>query len=203
VQKTHETEYVDYVNARLPWLRRTAYVMCQDWHAADEVTQRTITRVYDQWSRVRAADNIDGYVRTILVRVFLAERRSRWHRVRLGHDPSTSAEPVLPEHDHAGALDLNSAIANLPARQRATLVLRFYCDLTIEETAAALGVNVGTVKSQTAKAIGSLRRTLGAAGEPTVRGGAAGEPTVRGGAAGEPTVRGGADARIIDHGVQR
>jgi RNA polymerase sigma-70 factor (sigma-E family) len=161
VQKIHETEYVDYVTARLPWLRRVAYVLCQDWHTADDVTQQTITRVYEQWGRVRAADNMDGYVHTLLVRVFLTERRSRWHRVRLGPDPTEFHQREAPtETDHATALDLSGAVANLPARQRATLVLRFYCDLSIDDTAAALGVSSGTVKSQTAKGIEALRRAL-------------------------------------------
>jgi DNA-directed RNA polymerase specialized sigma24 family protein len=96
VQKIHETEYVDYVTARLPWLRRVAYVLCQDWHTADDVTQQTITRVYEQWGRVRAADNMDGYVHTLLVRVFLTERRSRWHRVRLGPDPTEFHQREAP-----------------------------------------------------------------------------------------------------------
>ncbi len=98
-------------------------------------------------------------MRAIVVREFLRERRSGWaRRVTLSDQvpdgPSAS-------HDTDAALDLQAAIAVLPARQRATLVLRFYCDLNVDQSAQVLGCTPGTVKSQTAKAIATLRRTLG------------------------------------------
>jgi len=160
VDRAHEAEYVDYVTAKVSWLRRTAFLLCQDWYAADDITQVAITRLYVNWSRARAAGNLDAYVRTILVRVFLAERRSRWSRITLGlfdHD-----QPDEPAHPAEGTeVDVRAAIAALSAGQRATVVLRFLCDLSVEQTAATLGVTTGAVKSQTARALEALRRSLG------------------------------------------
>jgi RNA polymerase sigma-70 factor (sigma-E family) len=160
VQDTSEREYVEYVTAKLAWLRKVAYLLCQDWHRADDLAQVTITRLYVHWRRVRAVDNIDAYVRTILVRAFLSERRSRWHRVALGGAP---ADRAAPEEDTATRLAVRRALATVPARQRATLVLRFYCDLPVDEVAASLGCSPGTVKSQTAKGLAALRTALGGA----------------------------------------
>ena len=93
---------------------------------------------------------------------FLHERRSAWSRlVSLTDAPETAAR----QGDHDSSLDLQSAVVALPPRQRAVLVLRFYCDLNIYQTAAALGCTPGTVKSQTAKALDSLRRAMGSAAD--------------------------------------
>jgi RNA polymerase sigma-70 factor (sigma-E family) len=161
VQAMHEQEYIEYVGAKIVWLRRIAYLLCQDWHRADDIAQATITALYVHWRRARAADHIDAYVRTMLVRTFLTEQRSAWsRRVRLvdvvPELPTTSEDPDL-------SITLRAAMATLPARQRATVVLRFYCDLTVEETAVAMGCGLGTVKSQSARALGTLRVALGSA----------------------------------------
>jgi RNA polymerase sigma-70 factor (sigma-E family) len=152
-------EFTDYVQARLGWLRRIAYLLCQDWDRADDLVQAAITLVYAHWDRVRSADQIDGYVRTILVREFLAVRRSAWSRrvVLTGRVPDTAD----PAGDHDAALDVRRALLLLPPRQRATLVLRFYCDLSVDQAAQVLGCSAGTVKSQTAKGLDTLRRLLG------------------------------------------
>ena len=75
-----QVDYVEYVEGRLAWLRRLAYLLCQDWHEADDLVQATLTRLYTYWPRAARMDNIDAYVRTILVRTFLSERRSAWFR---------------------------------------------------------------------------------------------------------------------------
>jgi len=153
-----DEDFTGYVQARLAWLRRVAYLLCQDWQQADDLVQTAITSLYVHWRRARAMENIDGYARTILVRAFLSERRGGWaQRVTLaGNLPDTAGQ--APDADDA--LDVRSALAGLPPRQRATLVLRFYCDLNVDQTARALGCSAGTVKSQTAKALASLRRAL-------------------------------------------
>jgi RNA polymerase sigma-70 factor (sigma-E family) len=154
-----DAEFAEYVRARLPTLRRLAVLLCQDWHRADDLVQAAITRLYVHWPKAKAAENIDAYVRTIVVREFVRERRSSWtRRVTLsGQLPDRPSEA----HDADTTIDLQAAIATLPARQRATLVLRFYCDLNVDQSAHVLGCTSGTVKSQTAKALDSLRRTLG------------------------------------------
>jgi RNA polymerase sigma-70 factor (sigma-E family) len=162
VQDTSEREYVEYVTAKLAWLRKVAYLLCQDWHRADDLAQVAITRLYLHWRRASTADNIDGYVRTILVRAFLSERRSRWAAlVALREAP---VDRAVPEDDTATRVAVRRALATVPARQRATLVLRYYCDLPVEEVATALGCSSGTVKSQTAKGLAALRSALGEAG---------------------------------------
>jgi RNA polymerase sigma factor (sigma-70 family) len=99
----------------------------------------------------------------MLVREFLNERHTGWaRRVRLTNQPPEAASPHL---DHDVSLDLQTAVAALPPRQRAVLVLRFYCDLNVEQSAQVLGCTAGTVKSQTAKALERLRRALDRAPE--------------------------------------
>jgi RNA polymerase sigma-70 factor (sigma-E family) len=168
VTSGRDTEYTEYVAARLPSLRRLAMVLCDDWQRADDITQATLTRLYVHWGRAREARHADAYARAVLVREFLHERRSGWaRRVTLrGALPDAPAAPV----DHDAALDLRTAVAALPARQRATLVLRFYCDLSVDQCAEVLGCSPGTVKSQTARALHAVRRALGQ-DEPAVSAG--------------------------------
>jgi len=111
-----------------------------------------------QWGKASAADNIDAYVNAILVREFLHERRSGWTR-RVSVTDQLADEPILTA-DRDGLMDLQAAVAALPQGQRAVLVLRYYCDLNVDQTAAALSCSTGTVKSQTAKAIAALRTRL-------------------------------------------
>jgi DNA-directed RNA polymerase specialized sigma24 family protein len=80
VRPSREAEYTDYIRGRLPSLRRVAYLLCQDWQRADDLVQTAITRLYTHWGRARNTASIDAYARTILIRTFLAERRSAWSR---------------------------------------------------------------------------------------------------------------------------
>ncbi|WP_433296204.1 SigE family RNA polymerase sigma factor [Actinoplanes sp. CA-030573] len=154
-----DEEYVDYVAARIPALRRLAYLLVNDPHRADDLVQQTITTLYVKWRRARQADNLDAYVRTMLVRTFVDERRLAWTRVRLFRD---MPEP-LPAEEH-GVEDrqvVRSALSRVPRRQQAVLVLRFFYDLPVEEVAGMLGCSAGTVKSQTSRGLATLRRLLG------------------------------------------
>jgi RNA polymerase sigma-70 factor (sigma-E family) len=159
-----DADFAEYVAARMMSLRRLAYLLCQDWHQADDVVQSAITKLYVHWVRASAADNVDAYVRAIVVREFLHERRTAWaRRVSL---PGQMPDSWAVTADLDASLDLKTAIAGLPPRQRATLVLRFYCDLSVDQSAQVLGCSSGTVKSQTAKALDGLRRALGRAAGP-------------------------------------
>lgn len=153
-----QADYVAYVEGRLAWLRRLAYLLCQDWHSADDLVQVTVTRLFTHWPRAARMDNTDAYVRTILVRTFLDERRSPWFRRVLL--PGVQADRAAVCADPDAVLDVREALAAIPPRQRATLVLRFYCDLDVEQAAIALGCSAGTVKSQTSKGLAALRRML-------------------------------------------
>jgi RNA polymerase sigma-70 factor (sigma-E family) len=153
-----EAAFRAFAHTRRPALRRTAYLMCGDWHQADDLVQTTLTKLYVAWRRVRTTEAPDGYARRILTRTFLDERRRPWRRESpvevLDDRPSSAAAS-----DEA-AIDLRDALARLPARQRATVVLRFWADASVTETADALGCSEGTVKSQTARAINTLRSLL-------------------------------------------
>jgi RNA polymerase sigma-70 factor (sigma-E family) len=164
-----DAEFCEFAAARVAWLRRVGYLLCGDWHQADDLTQTALTRLYRHWGRVRRMDNPDGYARTTLVNAFLAERRSPWRRVLL----QAPEEREAAVSDLDAVLDVREALAALPPRQRATVVLRYYCDLTVEQTAQALDCSVGNVKSQTSRGLDALRRALTAYSTDTDTGTAA------------------------------
>jgi RNA polymerase sigma-70 factor (sigma-E family) len=154
-----DVEVTSYLSARLPALRRVALLLCEDWHRADDLVQAACVKLYVHWTRVASADNIDAYVQTMVVREYLQESRTSWaRRVRLAAQPP-DRPAVAADLDRS--LDLEAAVATLPPRQRAALVLRFYCDQNVDQTARILGCSPGTVKSQTSKALSSLRGALG------------------------------------------
>ncbi|MER7280738.1 SigE family RNA polymerase sigma factor [Dactylosporangium sp. NPDC000244] len=156
-----EQEFHEFVRVRLPGLRRAAYLLCGDWTRGDDIVQRALTDVYVRWRRVRRAENIDAYVRTVLVHRFIDERRRGWSaRVSLvDRVPERPAEDVALQGIPAG-LELRQAMARLPDRQRAVLVLRFFYDMSVEQTALAMRCAPGTVKSQTSAALATMRRLL-------------------------------------------
>ncbi|GAA2329266.1 SigE family RNA polymerase sigma factor [Dactylosporangium salmoneum] len=157
---TADSEYVEYVTARLPALHRLAFVLSGDSHRADDIVQQTITNLYVKWSRVRTVDHLDRYVRSMLVNAFLDEKRLAWARVRLFAEPPDAVAPDGGDEAEDRTL-LRTALTQVPRRQRAVLVLRFYYDLPIDEVAKVLGVSSGTVKSQTSHGLAALRRLLG------------------------------------------
>jgi RNA polymerase sigma-70 factor (sigma-E family) len=148
----------DYVAAHLDMLRRTAYLMCGDWHLADDVVSTALVRLLRHWPRVTAMEQPGAYVRKVLVRAVLDERRRPWrHRER---DLPASLDVAEFSVDPADRLAVIAELAALPPRRRAVLVLRYFCGLSVEETAAALGCSAGTVKSQSARALATLRTHL-------------------------------------------
>ena len=153
-----DAEFTEFVAMRMTALRRVAYLLCQDWHRADDLVQVAITRLYANWHRASVMDHTEAYVRTILVREYISERRSGWAR-RVSLDGGVP-ERTSPQPDRDAMLDMSAALAGLPPRQRATIVLRFYCDLTVDQVAEVLGCTAGTVKSQTAKGLSALRLAL-------------------------------------------
>jgi len=126
--------------------------------------QDALTRLFVHWRRAAAAQDFDAYVRRILVNAFLSERRRPWRR-----EQSTD---VLPEASYADPADgsgdrdaLRQALAELGPSQRAVVVLRFWDDLSVEQTADALGCSTGNVKSQSARGLAHLRAALGRSDE--------------------------------------
>ena len=153
-----DDDFVQYVSARLHRLHRAAYLMCGEAHQADDLVQSTLVSLYTQWRQARSAANLDGYVHRILARRFIDERRSAWSRVLL---PGRLPDVVEPDRDaYVDRVAIVGALRTLPAGQRAVIVLRYYSDLSVEETARALGCSTGNVKSQCSRGLATLRRAL-------------------------------------------
>lgn len=147
-------DFSEFVAARGPALQRTAFLLTGDWGRAEDLLQSVLVKTLRHWPRV-SAGSPEAYVRSALARSAVSSWRRRWN----GEVPSAA----LPEATKDGWSDIDrrqvmfDALRQLPPRQRAVIVLRFYEDLTETAVAEALGVSVGTVKSQTAKALQRLR----------------------------------------------
>ena len=158
MKRAEELAYRDYVTARMEVMRRTAYLLCRDWHTSDDLVAITLGKLYRHWHRVSDAEHLDAYVRRILVRTWLDERGRPWRREEPADEvPDLSVSQPVQVVERAGLLDL---LETLPPRRRAAVVLRFYCDLSVEETAEVLGCSTGTVKSQTARGLEALRARI-------------------------------------------
>jgi RNA polymerase sigma-70 factor (sigma-E family) len=145
-----------YVRARTAALSRIAYLLTADQHLAEDLVQQTFLRVVPRWARVVAAGDPDAYVR----RVLYHQHISQWRRTGRRRDlPVDRAESPAPDHsdDVAAAVSVQRALARLAPRQRAVLVLRYFEDLSEADTAAVLGIRVGTVKSQAREGLARLR----------------------------------------------
>ncbi|MFL6077875.1 MAG: sigma-70 family RNA polymerase sigma factor [Mycobacteriales bacterium] len=149
----------EYLGGRLATLRRSAYRLCGDWHEAEDLVQVVAVKLYRHWRRASAVDNLDGYVYRMLVRTWLDERRRPWRRARSVPDVPEELAPVEAGEPET-RLVLARALAALPARQRAALVLRFWEDLGVAETAAAIGCSPASVKRYTALGTAALRELL-------------------------------------------
>lgn len=153
-------DFESYVAVRRPHLRRTAYLLTGDWDRAEDVVQDTLTRLFVHWRRAQRADDLDAYVRRMLVNAFLSEKRRPWRRERSTDElPETAyADPTDGSDDRD---ELRRALADLGPSQRAVIVLRYWDDLSVEQTADALGCSTGNVKSQSARGLVHLRAALG------------------------------------------
>jgi RNA polymerase sigma-70 factor (sigma-E family) len=156
VKRSEEDAYREYVQARMESMRRTAYLLCRNWHTADDLVSITMAKLYRHWSRIGDAVSLDAYARKALLRTWLDERRRPWFR----RERVTDELPDLPtsaEFAVVGRAQLLDLLDELPPRRRAAVVLRLYLDLSVEETAEILGCSTGTVKSQTARGLDTLR----------------------------------------------
>jgi RNA polymerase sigma-70 factor (sigma-E family) len=150
--------YEEFVAARSSRLLRVAYLLTRDWSLAEDLLQTALMKAWFAWSRLDGEP--EAYVRKIIATTFTSWRRRRWTG-----EVSHAEMPERAVCDRMDAVDdrfgLWPALGRLPKRQRAVLVLRFFSDLTEAQTADALGVSVGTVKSQTSKALAKLRADAG------------------------------------------
>jgi len=158
-----EAEFRQFVAARSAALLRTAYLLVGDWAHAEDLLQASLTKTYLAWRRLGEIESVEPYARRVLVTTATSWWRRRWHGERsTAVIPDRAAPDRFDERIERQALWRH--VRALPARQRAVLVLRFYEDLTEAETARVLSVAVGTVKSQCARALASLRSQLAEGG---------------------------------------
>jgi len=149
--------FMEFVRARSLSLRRTAYLLCGDWSSGDDLVQEALAKVYVAWPRIAATEAALSYTRTTMLRTYLNEKR-KWRReVNLAEVP----EHPTDDQDTALTVTLSALLRELPTKQRAVLVLRFYQDLSVPQIADELGIPEGTVKSQLSRGLATMRVRLG------------------------------------------
>lgn len=152
-----ERAFRGFASARLPALLRFAHLLTGDPTAAEDLVQSALARTALSWSRVRRQDDPEGYVRRTMLNLQSNVRRGRLWRESPTADLPDVREPLSPEDEYDDRDRMWQALATLPPRQRAVLVLRYYSELSEAEIAETLGCSRGTVKSQAAKALAKLR----------------------------------------------
>ncbi|MGC4853975.1 SigE family RNA polymerase sigma factor [Micromonospora sp. DT4] len=155
-----EEEFREFVAARSAALLRTAYLLAGDWATAEDLLQTALTNTYLAWKRLGGIEAVEPYARRVMVNTSTSWWRRRWH----GERPTE----VLPERPGVDEIErqldrdvLWRHLKELPSRQRAVLVLRYYEDMSEAQTAALLDISPGTVKSQASRALATLRRRMG------------------------------------------
>jgi len=157
-QVTSAEEFVEFVEAVYPQLRRTAFLLCGDWHTAEDLAQTALEKVFVSWHRIRQQDAVHAYTHRTLVNSYLAHKRlKRSGELLTGWLPERATEAPATE-TRIMALD---ALATLPPRTRAVAVLRYWADLSVEQVADVLGCSPGNVKRLSANAMDRLRTVLG------------------------------------------
>ena len=165
MRRSDEDEFREFARGHAVPLRRSAYLLCGDWHLADDLVQTTLIKLHGAWPRVLRRHAPVSYARRILLRTWLDEQRRPWRRAerRDGALPEVADRAAGPaaRHELAGLREeLSGLLAALPPRQRAVLVLRYFESLSVAETAAALGCSEGTVKTQAARGLAVMRARL-------------------------------------------
>lgn len=154
-----DQDFVEFVETTSPSLRRTAYLICGDRHKADDIVQDALYKLYVAWPRVRRVGNQFAYARRMVVNVAHDGGRRPWRReVATAAVPDTTADDFAT--GHAERDEVLDVLRSLPPRQRACVVLRYYEDLSVEQTAEILGCSSGTVKSQAARGLDTLRQAI-------------------------------------------
>lgn len=153
-------EFLEFASVRANHLFRAACLLTSgDTHLAEDLVQETLGRMYALWGRISRIDNPAGYAQTILVRTFLTHRRRRSADERpIGELPD---RPMATDGDPALRLALLDALARLAPKDRAVVVLRYWEDRSVEETAEAMRVSSAVVRTRSVRALAKLREHLG------------------------------------------
>lgn len=152
-------DYEGWMAAREPALFRLAVLLTDDWHAAQDLVQATLVKMYLAWDRIDRQERVDAYARRVLIN----EHRSTWRRQWRRREVATELvpeQPTVERTDGGASSEVWELLASLPPRQRAVVVLRYYEGLSEIEIAEVLRISPGTVKSQASRALASLRRRV-------------------------------------------
>jgi len=165
MRREDEDRFREFAVRQAAPLRRCAYLFCGDWHLAEDLMQNTLVKIYRAWPRITRQDATGNYARRVLLRTWLDEKRRPWRRAEIGHGdlPEVSDDSIGPATaaERSWRRDVvHRALLRVPNRQRAVLVLRYFDELSIIETAAAMGCTEGTVKSQAARGLANLRAAM-------------------------------------------
>ncbi|WP_148614594.1 SigE family RNA polymerase sigma factor [Nocardioides rubriscoriae] len=159
-------DFEEFVAASARSLRRTAFLLCGDWQRAEDATQDALVKLYVAWPRIRRRGAATAYAHRAVTTAVVDQARRPWRR-----EVSTLTLPegrrersVDPVASTERRLAVLAALEELPDRRRACVVLRYFADLSVADTAVALGIDGGTVKSQTARALDQLRVSLAGTG---------------------------------------
>lgn len=165
MRKSDEESFRRFAVEQAPRLRRSAYLYCGDWHLAEDLMQSALIKIYRSWSRVQKDESLANYSRTVLLRTWLDERRRPWRRSEQSEadvpERSDEARGPADSPERLWARDLvQQGLLRLPPRQRAVVVLRYFDELSVAEAAEVMGCSEGTVKSQTARGLDTLRASV-------------------------------------------
>lgn len=157
--------FVEFATAHAARLRRTAYLLCGDWYTAQDLTQTALAKLFVAWERVNKSDSVAAYAQRTLVNAYLSHKRRR----SSGEAPTeTLPDSAVAAATPELAIVLRSALAGLSPKARAVVVLRYWADLSVDETAAMLGMSSSAVKAQSMRALEQLRTALGPAHQDLV-----------------------------------
>ena len=155
---TEDDEFAEFANAYAERLRNTAFMLCHDWHLAQDLTQTALTKLFLSWRRAAQAENLVAYAQKILLRVYLDHRRRRSSSETV---PGVLHEPAY-RHNPELRLTMLDALGRLPARDRAIVILRYFEDYSVDQVADVLEIPASVVKSQTRRSLAKLRELLAA-----------------------------------------
>jgi RNA polymerase sigma-70 factor (sigma-E family) len=158
VSATADEQFRGWATAQRPGMRRTAFLLCGDWFLADDLVQDALVRIFDAWPRLAGAPDLTRYSRRVLVNLYLDHRRRPSRREQ---PTDTVPDTAASQFEDPGSRELLlDALSRVPKGQRAVLVLRFFEDFSVEQTANALSTSTGNVKSQTSRGLVALRQAL-------------------------------------------
>lgn len=152
-----ESAFTEFAAAITPRLFRAALLMCADWHLAEDLVQTTLAKLYVGWARVERADSPEGYARGTLTKTFLSHKRVR----RNSETPSLEKwEWADATPDPSVRLELFAALRTLSPLDRAIVVLRYWEDRSVTETARGVGLSEGAVRTRASRALARLQAEL-------------------------------------------